>query len=144
MPNDTPMIEDCVRWLEALVEDRAGLAALDQDTRNRLLMAAGRLSRPERDEQRVLARAMRKKNKRDARAKDEALLDRTGIRRQRLLPVFIAPDPVTRLESEGFQESNADETLHDVRVCYVCKAPREKLHHFYDQLCERCGDFNYA
>ncbi|HEY2734040.1 MAG TPA: SDR family oxidoreductase, partial [Polyangiales bacterium] len=144
MPNDTPTIEECVRWLEALVEDRARLSELDQETRNRLLMAAGRLSRPERDEQRVLARAMRKKNKRERRAADEALLDRTGIRRQRLLPVFVAPDPVTRLESEGFREASAEQTLQDVRVCYVCKAPRDKLHHFYDQLCESCGDFNYA
>jgi NAD(P)-dependent dehydrogenase (short-subunit alcohol dehydrogenase family) len=140
-------IRDCVELLEALVEDRAGLADMDTDTRNRLLMAAGRLSRPERNEQRVLARAMRKKNKRERRAADEALLERTGIRRQRLLPLFVAPEASARAEAHASAPDEpdlSDATLNDLRVCYVCKAPRERLHFFYDQLCESCGDFNYA
>ena len=140
-------IHACVELLEALVEDRAGLADMDTDTRNRLLMAAGRLSRPERNEQRVLARAMRKKNKRERRAADEVLLERTGIRRQRLLPLFVAPEASARAEAHASAPDEpelSDATLNDLRVCYVCKAPRERLHFFYDQLCESCGDFNYA
>jgi len=39
--------------------------------------------------------------------------------------------------------SASDETLKDARVCYVCKKPRDRVHHFYDQLCDACGDFNY-
>jgi len=27
--------------------------------------------------------------------------------------------------------------------CYVCKVGCHKVHHFYDQLCVPCGDFNY-
>ena len=30
------------------------------------------------------------------------------------------------------------------RECYVCKEPFTTLHHFYDAMCENCGDFNYA
>ena len=30
------------------------------------------------------------------------------------------------------------------RNCYVCKAEYTKLHHFYDCMCESCGDLNYA
>ena len=28
--------------------------------------------------------------------------------------------------------------------CYVCKQPYGAVHPFYDQLCQPCGDFNYA
>ena len=77
-------LEECLRVLEELVTDCSGLAAVDQDTRNRLLTAAGRVSRPERTEQRLLSRALIKKKKRDRRAADEAQLERTGIRKNRL------------------------------------------------------------
>jgi hypothetical protein len=30
------------------------------------------------------------------------------------------------------------------RHCYVCKEQYSTLHHFYDQLCPACGDFNFA
>ena len=42
-------IDQCIRILELLVEDRAALTAVDLETRIRLLTAAGRVSRPERD-----------------------------------------------------------------------------------------------
>jgi NAD(P)-dependent dehydrogenase (short-subunit alcohol dehydrogenase family) len=29
------------------------------------------------------------------------------------------------------------------RHCYVCKEEYSRLHHFYDQLCPACGDFNF-
>ncbi len=28
--------------------------------------------------------------------------------------------------------------------CYVCKQPFTRLHHYYDNMCSDCGDFNYA
>ncbi|MEO0602251.1 MAG: SDR family oxidoreductase, partial [Myxococcota bacterium] len=28
-------------------------------------------------------------------------------------------------------------------ICYVCNQPYSDLHFFYDQLCPRCGDFNF-
>src|SRR5204862_5835769 len=28
-------------------------------------------------------------------------------------------------------------------VCYVCKTPYARLHHFYDQLCPACADENF-
>jgi NAD(P)-dependent dehydrogenase (short-subunit alcohol dehydrogenase family) len=153
MPLTPQDIADCIRVLEVLVEDRGELAAVDSDTCNRLLIAAGRVSRPERLEQRLLSRALRKKKAHVKRKTDEAKLERTGIRRQRLRPVFTTPDPAARIEAEaGSAASDAaswdppwdSPTLSDARVCYVCKTERDRLHFFYDQLCEACGDFNYA
>src|SRR5688572_17373088 len=54
-------IQDCILVLEALLAQPHCLAAVDLETRNRLVMAAGRVSRPARDERRLLARAVQKK-----------------------------------------------------------------------------------
>jgi NAD(P)-dependent dehydrogenase (short-subunit alcohol dehydrogenase family) len=139
----------CLRLLEELVRDRSGLAAVDLETRNRFLTAAGRLSRPERTEQRILARALGKKKKRERRAADEAQLAKTGIRRKRLEPVFITPAPLaladTREAHAHAQEAPWDPPeLREPRACYVCKAHCARVHFFYDQMCAACGDFNYG
>jgi NAD(P)-dependent dehydrogenase (short-subunit alcohol dehydrogenase family) len=141
MPTSHDDLQTCLRFLERLAEDRSGLAEFDAETRKRLLMAAGRLSQPERAEQRVLSRAMRKKNKQERRAADHAQLARAGIRQQRLVPLFVAPDPAARAEAHA--QAVAAPELKDARACYVCKAPLSVLHFFYDQLCQVCGDLNY-
>src|SRR3546814_12642724 len=35
---------------------------------------------------------------------------------------------------------HAPELLH----CYVCKQKYTRVHHFYDQLCPECAEFNFA
>ncbi|HEY6556281.1 MAG TPA: SDR family oxidoreductase [Polyangiaceae bacterium] len=147
-------IEACIALLEAFVENRAELAEVSLEQRNRLLTAAGRLSRPERNEQRLLARALLKKRRRELRAADEAQLERTGIRRKRLEPVLTTPDPdpLALSEASGGEFDRAASSsvelpepprLNKERVCYVCKVPCVQLHFFYDQMCRACGDFNY-
>jgi NAD(P)-dependent dehydrogenase (short-subunit alcohol dehydrogenase family) len=159
-------IAHCIVVLEALVADPARLAAVDRDTRNRLVMAAGRVSRPNRAEQTLVSRGVRKRAKSERRAADEVQLLRTGIRQKRLEPVFVTPDPLTLAEAKGgsFERASAPTAsaptasakvgggagvtcgpvLNSPRTCYVCKARCERLHFFYDQLCGACGDFNFA
>jgi len=139
----------CTRVLEALVERRSHLAQLSTEDRNRLLVAAGRVSRPERTEQALLARALRSKAKKRQRQADEALLARAPIRKKRAHPVFITPT-AHALAAEGAGETPeidpalSGATLEKPRICYVCKQPFAELHFFYDQMCRACGDFNYA
>jgi NAD(P)-dependent dehydrogenase (short-subunit alcohol dehydrogenase family) len=160
MPPSLEEIEACIRVLEALVADRAGLAGVDLPTQNRLFTAAGRVSRPERTEQRLLSRAVRSKKRSELRAKDEAVLARAGIRRKREQPVFATPEPLALAEAEGGRHVSGpggEPTAQDAqppesfeapvvttpRVCYICKAPCTRLHCFYDQMCTECGDFNH-
>jgi NAD(P)-dependent dehydrogenase (short-subunit alcohol dehydrogenase family) len=153
----TQAIQDCIQVLEALAEQPGALAALDQATHNRLVMAAGRVSRPNRTEQRLLSRAVRKKQKGARRAEDEATLLGTGIRQKRLEAVFVTPDPLALSASgggtvDGFTSVGVEaglrgsETppLNTPRSCYVCKASCERVHFFYDQMCLGCGEFNFA
>ena len=93
MPLRPDEISECLRVLEALLEHREELNELDLGTRKRLLEVAGRVSQPDRDESRFLSRALRKKKRRAVKEADEALLSRAGIRKKRMDPVFITPEP---------------------------------------------------
>ena len=84
-------VEDAISLLDAFIEDRAQLVDVPEDARQRLLMSAGRVSRPARGEARKLAKAFRKRERHDVRAEDEAVLDDTGIRALRRAPVFPTP-----------------------------------------------------
>jgi NAD(P)-dependent dehydrogenase (short-subunit alcohol dehydrogenase family) len=152
-------LTECLRVLEAIIENRGELACLDPELRTRLLTAAGRVSRPERDNLRQLTRTIRKQKQQRLRERDESLLERTGIRQKRLEPVFVTPDPLSLLASDGGvfggnqarlpgTDTDSDETerpeLNKARACYVCKALCNQVHHFYDQMCGPCGDLNYA
>jgi len=154
-------IEGCVQVLEAICADRTELAYIDLELRNNLMKAAGRVSRPERDDQRVLSREVRRKGKRDIREADRAVLARAGIRKKRLEPVFITPERPALAEAGGGafalgngatdehaagQAAAADEIpeLNVPRSCYVCKQRSTRMHDFYDHMCGTCGDFNFA
>ncbi|WP_433935673.1 SDR family NAD(P)-dependent oxidoreductase [Sorangium cellulosum] len=157
-------LDTCLRVLESLVDDRAQLASISAEDRRRLLLAAGRVSRPERAEQRELARAFRKSDRRAQRSADTALLDAVGIRAARREPVFRTPDAASlaprgiaappALNSPPSAPPAAGEpappsergapALAKPRKCYVCKAEFRKVHFFYDSMCGACGDFNHA
>jgi NAD(P)-dependent dehydrogenase (short-subunit alcohol dehydrogenase family) len=150
--------------LETIASDRAELAYLDLELRTRLLTAAGRVSRPERNDQRVLSRELRRKVKREVREADRAVLAQAGIRKKRLEPVFLTPPPPDRALAGGgaFElgaggagdasagaQARASEVaelppLNKPRSCYVCKQRCSRMHAFYDHMCDACGDFNYA
>ena len=63
-------VEEISALLEEIVEDRGLLAGLPEPVRRRFLVAAGRVSRPTKDEMRKLHRAWRKLKK-AARKKGE-------------------------------------------------------------------------
>ncbi len=147
MPSERE-IDDCLRVLEALAEDRAKLLEVAVEKRHRLLTAAGRVSRPDRNEQRVLARAARLKDKRETKAHDEAILQRARIRQKRLEPVFTTPDPAELTAARGgvYTGDKVEEEAPPLRVaraCYICKTRVQRVHPFYDQMCADCGELNY-
>ncbi len=130
-------------WLEAVVADRGLLTELDPETRQRMLIAAGRVSRPDKRAKRAQTRAWQRKEKVQRRDQDRTLLARTGIRQLRDNPLFLTPK--RRLE-HGELEAELPPSPGEVaepRTCYVCRSPYRQIHFFYDQMCIECGDFNY-
>jgi len=134
----TDRLTAAAELLESIVDDRAVLAEADPELRKRLLMAAGRVARPDKNDRRKLARAQRKKDRKETVQQDTQLLDRTGIRRMRANPIFQTP------RRQGTERPPPLGTLHDARTCYVCRSKYTEVHHFYDHMCLACGDLNYA
>lgn len=131
---------DATAVLESLAAERGPLARADRALAKRFLAAAGRVSAPDRAESRALGRAKRREDKVVEREADRALLDRTGIRRARANPIFETPRRSASPPPPGPSPGERSEAA----VCYVCRAAYTKVHFFYDQLCEACGDFNWA
>lgn len=141
-------VPNAIEILESVVANRALLADLDPETRRRLLVAAGQTSKPDKKSRRKLARAHQRLDKLAAREKDETLLARTGIRQLRANPLFLTPRRRALFgeTTEGLEIENTEpigEVGHE-RTCYVCREKFTAVHHFYDQMCVQCGDFNFA
>lgn len=141
-PAPTPFLEEVARataTLETLLGDPGRWAALPEETRLALMKAAGRVSRPSKADSDERNKAIRKARRLMALERDRAERKKTGIRDARKDAVFTAPKELEMGEARPDRER----ILSSPRDCYICKAKFTRLHFFYDQLCEACGDFNY-
>lgn len=132
-------VEKCISILNKLVNDTNQVFDLPEEKRVELMLAAGKLSRPDRDEFIKRKKDSKKAAKRKMIERDKHARKETGIRSARESTIFVAP----KLLAVPEQEKETSE-LESPRNCYICKAVYTKLHHFYDTMCTECGDFNYA
>ena len=131
-----------VELLEAIEADRGLLASLSSEERRRFLHATRVVSDPDARSRRRLVKETRRQRKAAMAQQDDKVLDLTGIRTLRRKPVFTTPNYyLSAADAEAAQSRPATtETQH----CYVCKEDYQTLHHFYDQLCPSCAEFNFA
>jgi len=142
---DAERLRAATEILEAIVRDRGLLGALTVEERTRLIAAAGDLYNPDLEQRRRWMKASRRAEKAAARENVEAVLAETGIRVLREKPVYTTPDPPKHAQFEQRDvEDPAFREVVELQHCYVCKERYLALHHFYDQLCPTCGDFNFA
>ncbi len=134
-------IDTCIRVLNQLIENKDLQASFHYDKFLALSKAAGRFSRPNKDEILKTHKAFYAARRKEVQLKDRAVRATTGIREARTTPVFQAPAQIT----SGAQapETHQERILQSARNCYVCKAEFTKLHFFYDLMCPECADFNY-
>jgi NAD(P)-dependent dehydrogenase (short-subunit alcohol dehydrogenase family) len=121
--------------LERLAADWTLFDVLPPHERTRLRRAIASAHEPDRTARRKRIRSRRA----DALQRDERVLHDTGIRTLRRRPVFTTPNvfPPDETPTERPQATGS-------RVCYTCKSPYSRLHHFYDQLCPECAAFNFT
>ncbi|MBI5150733.1 MAG: SDR family oxidoreductase [Candidatus Omnitrophica bacterium] len=134
-------IRACVALLEGLVQNSVELAHLSPELRVALIAAAGKLSRPERDEIRKRKRDSRRVKKQRVVNYERRLRAATGIRSAREAAVFTAPLQITGAPA-GARPQELE--LVSPRDCYVCKRAFTRVHFFYDAMCPGCAEFNYA
>jgi len=134
-------IQRCIGLLEDLVKNSVELAHLSKEQRIAILKAAGEISRPDRDE-------IRKRKKDRIRLKKQRIEDHerklrraTGIRSARQAAVFTAPKAILHADK---QSAFLEQELINPRACYICKVEFTKVHFFYDTMCPKCAELNYA
>lgn len=129
--------------LETLAGDWSQLDTLPEADRRRLRVAITRMHQPDRVARRRRAAEIRRARKAAAIAREEAVLDQTGIRSLRRSPTVTTPNVFPPVPA-GDEPPESGEPDGISQHCYVCRKPFSGVHHFYDQLCPECGDFNFA
>ncbi|MBI3313928.1 MAG: SDR family oxidoreductase [Candidatus Omnitrophica bacterium] len=133
-------IKECVSLLNALIDHPELWVDLSEEERIELKKAAGRLSRPDRQEIRLRDRSIKKVRRQKLVKHERKMRARTGIRSARDTAVFEAPAELPGVDAGALIENFE---LKFPRNCYVCHAEHTKLHFFYDTMCQKCGEFNY-
>jgi NAD(P)-dependent dehydrogenase (short-subunit alcohol dehydrogenase family) len=99
----------------------------------------------------VARRRMLKAAERARRNRVDATLDQTGIRALRRKPVYTSPNvfrvpgsaPGSEPASQNHASENNETRAEDLQHCYICKQKFSLIHHFYDQMCPPCAEFNF-
>lgn len=142
-------LQQATALLARIADDRSLLVGIPVDDRLRFLQLVAEVFNPDARARRAMVKATTKERKLAAARKDDAVLQETGIRALRRQPVFTTPN-VYRLHDQRDEAVMPSEPAYDVREaavpqhCYICKQSFTTLHHFYDQMCVPCGDFNFA
>ncbi len=135
-------LRNATELLEAVVADRALLAALSKEDQRRFIDAAGLVWCPDTAARRRLVKALAARRRAERVEREQSVLHETGIRTLRRRPTFTTPNffPDRRRELDDSVPRETERGVH----CYVCKQRYAEIHHFYDQLCPDCAEFNYA
>ena len=146
-------LRQLIELLEAIAADRSALDDLTTDERKRLLQAVAAIYSPNRAERRRMAKAAARERRAADVGQSEAIRADTGIRSLRRRPVFHTPNvfapPAFEPHDvhgpvEGDARTEGDRHASALQHCYVCKRKYSVIHHFYDQLCTECAEFNVA
>ncbi len=126
--------------LELIDTDRGLLHQLPAEDQERLHRAVARMYNPDpvgrRRRQKAAARAQTQRA--------DAVLHETGIRALRRKPVFTTPNVFAPNEFEPCDVHLGSEKSIEPQHCYICKQKYSVVHHFYDQMCPTCAEFNFA
>ena len=133
-------IKDSVSFLTLLADHPQMWVDLKEEERIGLMKAAGRISRPSRQERRQQAYVRTKSRRQRVVRQERKVRAATGIRSARDVEVFQAPAQLLGVDAGALIK---DFELKSPRNCYVCHAEYNKLHFFYDAMCQKCAEFNY-
>ena len=131
--------------LESIIADRGFLLQIPGNDRQRLLQAAGHVYAPDAVARRQLVRASSRRRKAEKVEQEDRVLNHTGIRTLRRQTVYTSPNvfPPDAFEQQEVNDPEFREAV-EPQHCYVCKQKYTAVHHFYDQMCPPCAEFNFA
>ena len=139
-------LRSAIELLELLDNDRAMLAQLPDEYRHRLHQVIAQIYNPDPVARRRKLKAAERERAAAQMERVGAVLDETGIRTLRRKPIYTTPNvfPPHGFEPRdlGPDEPERRETI-EPQHCYICKRNYSTVHHFYDQLCPACAEFNF-
>ncbi|PKM05737.1 MAG: oxidoreductase, partial [Gammaproteobacteria bacterium HGW-Gammaproteobacteria-7] len=139
-------VRTALALLERFADDAALRDRLPPEERERLHRCVGRIFSPDPVQRRKQRRAAARERSKAQICSDDGVLHQTGIRELRRKPVFTTPNvfPPAGPAPHDVQGDDPDrrEAL-EPQHCYVCKEKYTRIHHFYDQLCPSCAEFNF-
>jgi NAD(P)-dependent dehydrogenase (short-subunit alcohol dehydrogenase family) len=137
-------LQAATELLRTVAGDFDLLSVLSVEERAALVNAAGDVFHPDPQERRRQLKVRTARRRSEKRLRDQEVLDETGIRALRSQPVFTTPNRFPPLDfvQDDVDEQEFRETV-EPQHCYVCKQRGTEVHHFYDQMCPSCGDFNF-
>jgi NAD(P)-dependent dehydrogenase (short-subunit alcohol dehydrogenase family) len=147
----TERLREATELLESIAADRTVLAGVADAERARLLQAVALVYHPDRTERRRMAKITAKQRWAARVQETEQTRSGTGIRELRRKPVYHSPNvfPPESFNPQDVHDASDDSLHTEARIasegvhCYVCKRHYTVIHHFYDQLCPDCADFNF-
>jgi NAD(P)-dependent dehydrogenase (short-subunit alcohol dehydrogenase family) len=131
--------------LESVIADRGLLVTLTPEERARFIRAAGHVYSPDNRARRRMVKMGLRLRKSVIVNHAESALSQTGIRALRRKPVFNTPNvfpPEGHTQREVEDDPDHREVI-EPQNCYICKQDFTTVHHFYDQMCPPCADFNF-
>ncbi len=146
-PNLVERLRAATTALLEVADNWSLLDALPDAERKLLHQAVARVYHPDPVSRRQRMKAAERERVNTTISKDDALLNATGIRQLRAKPVFTTQNcfpPKSDVVIDTEDESIARRESIELQHCYVCKQKYTLIHHFYDQLCPTCADFNFA
>jgi NAD(P)-dependent dehydrogenase (short-subunit alcohol dehydrogenase family) len=139
-------LQPAIRFLEAVSADWSLLERLPEDQRKRLQKAVAEVYHPDPVLRRQRLKAAEKERIKARIRHDDEVLNATGIRTLRRQPVFTTPNyfpPQNFVPHDLHGEQAAPRETLEKQHCYICKQKYTRIHHFYDQLCPECAEFNF-
>ena len=138
--------ESTLELLESIAADRTVLDHWPEEERARLHKAIASIYHPEPKLRRKKTKELERERHQEKLRRADALLDQTGIRTLRRAPVFTTPNyfpPTGFIAQDRVDEAPEAIESPELRHCYVCKNKFTLVHHFYDQMCPECAEFNF-
>lgn len=139
-------LRSAVDLLESIAADRRMLDELPDQDRRRLHQAIAQVYNPDPVARRRRLKEMERERAAARDRHDDTVLEETGIRSLRRKPVFTTPNvfPPENFEPRDIPvDQPARPESMELQHCYVCKQKYTAIHHFYDQMCPSCAEFNF-
>jgi len=135
-------LRSATELLESIASDRALLELASVADRERFHRAIAAVYNPDPIARRRMVKAAERGRTAARAERAETVLQETGIRTLRRKPVFATPAifPPPDFQPEQAPDSETD---FEPQHCYVCKQKFTEIHHFYDQMCPPCAEFNF-